>query len=273
MDIFETEILEFASEHWHKHDNHTERWNGRQIRNAFTTAAALAHFEAKKEPGKSVQLRAENFRKVEAAMLAYERYRASILNGNDGELARQNEARNDEFDEHANYHDRGGQARGHRAAQAAAKYDQQDSANPSTPIRKQEHFGQHHPHISPQHSPANQYSHSTAEVGEFGAAYGGSYALPSQAQDLERYPQRGHPSRPTESAYSGPQPSAFTHGHTSSGQPSSHAQSPSTGRGHSLTTVDYRPSQVPHGPLQQADSLAREPQYPGPHNRGTTFGR
>lgn len=44
MDIFEEEIIQFAEEHWNNHTDALGRWNGRQIRNAFSIAASLAHF-------------------------------------------------------------------------------------------------------------------------------------------------------------------------------------------------------------------------------------
>ncbi|KAK8868335.1 aaa family atpase protein [Apiospora arundinis] len=44
IDIHRRKILEFAERHWEKLS-----WNGRQIRNAFQTAVALAEFEANKD--------------------------------------------------------------------------------------------------------------------------------------------------------------------------------------------------------------------------------
>ncbi|KAF3762779.1 hypothetical protein M406DRAFT_45563, partial [Cryphonectria parasitica EP155] len=42
MDIFEKEILSFVEEQWSSHTSDVGRWNGRQIRNAFSIAASLA---------------------------------------------------------------------------------------------------------------------------------------------------------------------------------------------------------------------------------------
>lgn len=144
MEIFDTEILDFAKDHWHRHTAEIDRrWNGRQIRNAFSTAASLAHFEAQGKPGKRVQLRAENFRKVQAAMLEYQKYRASILGGTDGEIAREKEARNDYHDVHPAADPQGPQVRGQRAAETSARYGSQGQGTPTTPIRRPEQqYGQ-----------------------------------------------------------------------------------------------------------------------------------
>ncbi|KAI3391357.1 hypothetical protein diail_7491, partial [Diaporthe ilicicola] len=100
MDIFDEEILQFAENHWNSHTDELGRWNGRQIRNAFSIAASLAHFDAEGKAGRAVQLRSLHFQEVERATVLYDRYRYSILTGSDGERAKQFEARNDDFNEH-----------------------------------------------------------------------------------------------------------------------------------------------------------------------------
>ncbi|KAH7046762.1 P-loop containing nucleoside triphosphate hydrolase protein [Macrophomina phaseolina] len=78
--IKDEEILEFAQELWDTGDYHF-RWNGRQIRNAFQTALALAEADAHNESmparrdskGQSaVTLRRRHFEKVAKAGMAFE---------------------------------------------------------------------------------------------------------------------------------------------------------------------------------------------------------
>lgn len=98
MDIFEKDILAWAKNHYDKNSS-IGRWNGRQIRNAFSIAASLAHFEVQDTPGRAVQLRDLHFQRVEDATLEYDKYRESVLNGTDDEIAMANESRNDRFGE------------------------------------------------------------------------------------------------------------------------------------------------------------------------------
>lgn len=102
MIIFEKEIMQFAEDHWNSHTEELGRWNGRQIRNAFSIAASLAHFDAEREgvPDIAVQLRHFHFREVDKATVLYDKYRYSILTASDGLRAKQSEARNDDFNEH-----------------------------------------------------------------------------------------------------------------------------------------------------------------------------
>jgi hypothetical protein len=70
------DILEFAEEYWQ--DNPTARWNGRQIRNAFHTAIAMAEFDARKkeegeEPTKII-LGREQFEKIASTVRDFDKY-------------------------------------------------------------------------------------------------------------------------------------------------------------------------------------------------------
>ncbi|KAF3001036.1 hypothetical protein E8E14_006318 [Neopestalotiopsis sp. 37M] len=96
--IHEKAILSFAEEHWKKHTSDLGRWNGRQIRNAFSTAASLAHFVADEEPELELPrlLTAEHFKEVEEATLLYDRYRLDTLQQTDSERALTFEERNDD---------------------------------------------------------------------------------------------------------------------------------------------------------------------------------
>lgn len=100
MDIFEDDIMQFGEDHWNQNTEEVGRWNGRQIRNAFSIAASLAHFDAEAKVGRAVQLRKSHFEEVEKATVLYDKYRYSILTASDSFRAKQSEARNDDFNEH-----------------------------------------------------------------------------------------------------------------------------------------------------------------------------
>lgn len=195
MDIFDDEIVAFAEQHWNDHTDHVGRWNGRQIRNAFSIAASLAHFEAQEKSGRAVQLRAEHFRKVQAATLVYDKYRASILTGTDGDVAKAHEARNDDFDEHA-FTTRGPQQRGQKAAQMSAKYHQGQGA-PSTPVNPYGHVPQAGGSPLP---PGSSYAPqsggpSSAQHGGYLSAYQGSYPQAQAESHAQAQPGRQLPVR------------------------------------------------------------------------------
>lgn len=97
--IMRDEIVQFAEEHFKRNTDDIGRWNGRQIRNAFSVAASLAHFSAENNPGLQPSLRVEHFREVENATRLYDEYRASVIGKTDGENAAELVHRNDGFDE------------------------------------------------------------------------------------------------------------------------------------------------------------------------------
>lgn len=97
--VVEGPILEFAERHWNEAKNGLGRWNGRQIRNAFSVATSLAHYEAQANEGMQAQLRQEHFKEVHDMTRLYDEYRLSVLKVMDGERAAQDEARSDEFHE------------------------------------------------------------------------------------------------------------------------------------------------------------------------------
>lgn len=100
MDIFEGEAIQFAEDHWKSHTEELGRCNGRQIRNALSIAASLAHFDAEEKVGRAVQLRQCHFQEVEKVTVLYEQYRYSILTASDGFRAKQSEARTGDFNKH-----------------------------------------------------------------------------------------------------------------------------------------------------------------------------
>ncbi|KJK68699.1 hypothetical protein P875_00075807 [Aspergillus parasiticus SU-1] len=70
-------ILAFAKKHFTKSKNGKGRWNGRQIRNAFLIASALAHYERThniKKNGNSCDLSAQHFKTVVKAGTGFEKY-------------------------------------------------------------------------------------------------------------------------------------------------------------------------------------------------------
>ncbi len=98
-------ILDFAK--WHfdvKQDTPEQRWNGRQIRNAFQVAYSLAQF---KMPGNSEQGQEDNddgkldwrqFNTVATAMNDFEDYLSQTNNGTDSDQAAKEHIRLDEYD-------------------------------------------------------------------------------------------------------------------------------------------------------------------------------
>ncbi|KAJ5613894.1 hypothetical protein N7528_007548 [Penicillium herquei] len=99
-EIREKEIIKFAKEHFKDiKSKNLLNWNGRQIRNAFQTAVALAAFDAKrnKRP-KDLILGKEQFVRVAAAAEEFDRYLLSLSQGkNDSQLAEEHRWRVDNF--------------------------------------------------------------------------------------------------------------------------------------------------------------------------------
>ncbi|PVH94901.1 hypothetical protein DM02DRAFT_601692 [Periconia macrospinosa] len=91
--IVDSDILEFARKQYDRNHSHDGMgmWNGRQIRNAFLIAAAIAHHEGDRDresnPTLQKQLRASHFEKVDKATLDYDRDRADVLQATDSDLA------------------------------------------------------------------------------------------------------------------------------------------------------------------------------------------
>ena len=110
------EIIEFAEDHYSSNDQRV-RWNGRQIRNAFHIAVALAENEAveaaeaaeraaaagEKPNGRRTQrkptLRARHFQVVEEASSKFDEYLTSVLGMAQAERARQQSHRQDDWEQ------------------------------------------------------------------------------------------------------------------------------------------------------------------------------
>ncbi|KAJ5999284.1 hypothetical protein N7451_007094 [Penicillium sp. IBT 35674x] len=100
FDIREKEIIQFAKEHFKDiKDKKLLNWNGRQIRNAFQTAVALAAFDARKNKRPNdIILGKEQFTRVAAAAEEFDRYLQSLSQGkNDSQLAEEHRWRADNF--------------------------------------------------------------------------------------------------------------------------------------------------------------------------------
>ncbi|KAL8779557.1 MAG: hypothetical protein Q9213_006885 [Squamulea squamosa] len=94
-EVDEDRILEFAKEHFLEHDE-GGRWNGRQIRNAFQTAIALAEYDATEDmrrrfslsdtrelPTLKPRITVDHFRKVASAASDFDRYLKDVYGGRD----------------------------------------------------------------------------------------------------------------------------------------------------------------------------------------------
>ncbi|KAK7911950.1 hypothetical protein PG985_014431 [Apiospora marii] len=95
INVKDTSIAVFASEYWHEYPK--ARWNGRQIRNACHTAAALAEFEAQggddETPEDSqavINLEVKHFEKVANAYLGFSEYLRDIYGVDADERAKEN---------------------------------------------------------------------------------------------------------------------------------------------------------------------------------------
>lgn len=175
MDIFEEEIIQFAEEHWNNHTDALGRWNGRQIRNAFSIAASLAHFDAEGKAGRAVQLRKSHFQEVEKATVLYDNYRYSILTESDGFRARKSEARNDDFNEQT-FTQRG------RGVFKGNKANYSGSSVQNTPIRAQVPYEQRSTSPLPHFTQPIFTPRAAPEPTGFSQAQQAGYSTPQQKQ-------------------------------------------------------------------------------------------
>ena len=85
LDFSEEEIRDFAENHWlDNEDKPSRRWNGRQIRNAFQTALALANWDFyEMKQGRNLakpMLKAQHFKIVAKTSAHFDDYLGSIHN-------------------------------------------------------------------------------------------------------------------------------------------------------------------------------------------------
>lgn len=106
--VVEADVMKLAVEHCNKHPKGKGAWNGRQIRNAFLVAAALARQEAE-QPGLDAssgfqpQLRSSHFQEVEKLIEEYHGFRPHVVGGDDSRRAHLNEERDDEYEWETSY--------------------------------------------------------------------------------------------------------------------------------------------------------------------------
>lgn len=109
LKVDEEDILEFALSHWKQHQHGKGQWNGRQIRNAFQIAAALARFEVRSAAQKARkagslqkpatqsqgELNARHFRAVAKTSHHFELYMHETMGKTEAELAYEQRERSD----------------------------------------------------------------------------------------------------------------------------------------------------------------------------------
>ncbi len=100
LDADEDDIMDFAEKHFAEGRTREWNWNGRQIRNAFQTAAALAEFESHNDqhegPVRS-KLRIKHFKLVAQAAEQFDEYIQSIDDNPTATRNLHNGVRNDRF--------------------------------------------------------------------------------------------------------------------------------------------------------------------------------
>lgn len=124
LEVQEEEIEDYARKHYKALSrNDKPTWNGRQIKNAFQTAIALAEFDANKKKAKPV-LAPEHFKVVAKASEGFDDY-LSRIHGTDADRARREGQRDDDPGDN-----RSQAMLYHTAAQKSNKrYDSSDSSS------------------------------------------------------------------------------------------------------------------------------------------------
>ncbi|KAM5526609.1 hypothetical protein FOXYSP1_21009 [Fusarium oxysporum f. sp. phaseoli] len=139
MKIDNVSIEEFAYDHFQ--GNHQRvRWNGRQIRNAFHIAVALAENEAinkanrkEKKKYRAPTLRAKHFDTVEQASSQFDNYLKSVLGMGQADRAKQQGRRRDDWSQEVS-HNRGenDEPKTKRSTKKRRKYNISESSDDSS---------------------------------------------------------------------------------------------------------------------------------------------
>ncbi|KUJ07778.1 uncharacterized protein LY89DRAFT_660043 [Mollisia scopiformis] len=96
--IKQKEILRFAKSHFKRLEKSgLSTWNGRQIRNAFQTAIALAEYEARQPGAELPFLGKSQFEIIAEASEEFDRYLKHTLGDTDADIARKENMRSDYF--------------------------------------------------------------------------------------------------------------------------------------------------------------------------------
>ncbi|MCJ1262519.1 hypothetical protein MMC22_002389 [Lobaria immixta] len=97
MTIDRVGIVDFALRHFEENKKRNTRWNGRQIRNAFQTATALAEYEAAAAQKSPATLEVGHFETVAEASLQFDMYIAETIGADAGQRALLERTRADNF--------------------------------------------------------------------------------------------------------------------------------------------------------------------------------
>ncbi|KAL4748041.1 hypothetical protein BDW72DRAFT_196176 [Aspergillus terricola var. indicus] len=102
LSIAAADIMKYAMEHFTETSKMDKAWNGRQIRNAFLTAAALARYDqhsakGKLHDGSTYDITVKHFRIVADASWGFDEYLHETKGKSDAQLARYMGARSDHF--------------------------------------------------------------------------------------------------------------------------------------------------------------------------------
>lgn len=97
MTIDTVGIVDFALRHFEENKKRNTRWNGRQIRNAFQTAIALAEYEAAAAQKSPATLEVGHFETVAEASLQFDMYIAETIGADAGQRALLERTRADNF--------------------------------------------------------------------------------------------------------------------------------------------------------------------------------
>ena len=96
LKIQSEEICEYARKHYKElHQNGKPTWNGRQIKNAFQTAIALAEFEANKNK-RGLVLELEHFKVVARTSEDFDNYLFRVQGGTEADVAKRYAQRDDD---------------------------------------------------------------------------------------------------------------------------------------------------------------------------------
>lgn len=116
MIVDEDEIKEFARSHFIESFPQSAAWNGRQIRNAFQTAIALAeydswesnkHCSANRDPTDFPKLERRHFEVVAKTSLDFDNYMKDTMLGSESDRAQMGLERFDEFTPRKHYRNQG----------------------------------------------------------------------------------------------------------------------------------------------------------------------
>ena len=97
MTIDRLGIVGFAIRHFEESKKRNTRWNGRQIRNAFQTATALAEYEAAAAQKAPATLEVSHFESVAEASLQFDMYIAETIGADAAQRALLERTRADNF--------------------------------------------------------------------------------------------------------------------------------------------------------------------------------